>query len=124
MDEMPTLPLAVIITLALAWRFARTNQLYVTSLAVQGGHLLDKPFNPRDLRSILGQALLGRRSIQPRSFLIRGIVLAAVALCLLPFKVYAPSLWWLVVALIALYVPWCIAHGMMLDRKTRQVGSR
>ncbi len=121
---MPTLPLSVIIALAFAWRFARTHQLYITSIAVQEGHLPDKPFNPRDPRSILSQGLLGRRSIQPKSFFIRGIVLAAVALCVLPFKVYAPSLWWLVIALIALYVPWCIAHGVMLERKTRRAGSR
>jgi len=89
MDEMPTLPLAVIIALAFAWRFARTRQLYITSLAVQEGRLGDKPFHPRDPRSILSQGLLGRRSIPPKSFFVRGVVLAAVALCLLPFKSYA-----------------------------------
>jgi hypothetical protein len=123
MNEVPTLPLAVIIALVFAWRFARTRQLYITSLAVREGRLGDRPFNPRDPRSIFSQGLLGRRSIQPNSFFIRGVVLAAVAVCLLPFKGYAPSLWWLVIALIALYVPWCIAHGVMLKRKTEQAES-
>jgi hypothetical protein len=124
MDEMPTHVLAVIIVLVFAWRFARTRQLYLTSLAARNGSLSLEPFNPRDPRSILRQALMGRRSIEPKSFFIRGVVLAVVALCLLPFKGYEPPLWWLVISLIALYVPWCIAHGMMLERKTREASVR
>jgi hypothetical protein len=124
MNEMPTLVLAVIIVLVFAWRFARTRQLYLTSLAVLVDGLLVEPFNPRDPRSFLRQALMGQRSIQPKSFFIRGVVLAVVALCLLPFKGYEPPLWWLVISLIALYVPWCMAHGMMLERKTREANVR
>ena len=77
------------------------------------------PFRPHDLGSFIQQALLGRRSVGPTSFFIRGLVFAVVATCLLPFKHYKPPLFWLVVALIALYVPWCIAHGLMLKRKLR-----
>ena len=124
MGETPTLLLAASIAVVFAWRFVRTRQLYLTSLAVRSGRLADTPFNPRDPQTILSQGLLGRRSIPPTSFFIRAAVLGVVALCLLPFKAYAPSLWRLVIALIALYVPWCIGHGIMLDRKTERGSPR
>ena len=49
-----------------------------------------------------------------------GFVFLAVAVCLLPFKSYTPPLFWLAIALIALYVPWCMAYGFMLKHKMRQ----
>jgi hypothetical protein len=119
MDEMPTLALALVIVLVFAWRFARTRNLYLTSLAVKRGGVALQPFNPRDLRNLFHQALMGRRSMQPKSFLIRALGLAVVGICLLPFKRYEPSLWWLVIILIASYVLWCIAHGIALHNRTR-----
>jgi hypothetical protein len=118
MRETDTLTLAILIVLAFAWRFARTRQIYLTSLAVQMQDLEPILFKPTDLSSFVHQALLGRRSMNPKSFYIRGLVFAIVALCLLPFKHYAPSLWWLTIALIGLYVPWCIAHGLVLRQKS------
>ena len=111
-----TIALGTIILLVFIWRFARTRQLYLTSLHVQAYGLEPIPFNPRDLGSFVQQALLGRRSLKPTSFFIRAFVFAVVAACLLPFKGYEPLLYWLVVVLIAVYVPWCILHGVMLKR--------
>lgn len=108
--------LAVLILLTFAWRFARTRQLYLTSLRVSQLGLPAPVLDPHDMRSVAQQVLLGRRSIKPASFFMRAVVLVLVAACLLPFKHYAPCLWWLVVALIGLYVPWCLAHGLMLRR--------
>jgi hypothetical protein len=115
----PTLALAVLIVLVFVSRVLRTRQLYLTSLASHMTGVKAQRFNPRDPRLVLEQALLGRRSIEPKSFYIRGVVLAAVALCLLPFKGYGPTLWWLVVGLVVLYVAWCVAHGIMLKNRMR-----
>jgi hypothetical protein len=117
MVDRNTIALGIIIVLVFVWRFARTRQLYVTSLRVHVGNSAPIPFRPRDLRSFVQQALLGRRSLRPTSFLIRAVVLAVVAACLLPFKDYEPPLYWLVVFLIALYVPWCVVHGVMLRKR-------
>jgi len=115
-DSRTTLPLAILIVLVFAWRFARTRQLYITSLAVRRTGIQPEPFNPRDPRILFEQALMGRRSIEPSSFFIRGLVLAAVALCLLPFRQYEPALWWLVLLLLGAYLSWCVAHGVLLKR--------
>ena len=108
--------LGFVIILVFIWRFVRTRQLYVTSLHVHTRGSEPIPFNPHDLRSFVQQVLLGRRSVRPASFFIRAFVLAIVALCLLPFKDYEPLLFRLVIVLIALYVPWCILHGVMLKK--------
>ncbi len=118
MTDREIITLAVLITLAFAWRFARTHQMYLTSLAVQAQGLEPIPFKPRDLTSFVQQALLGRRSMEPNSFFIRGVVFVIVAVCILPLKNYVPSLWWLTIALIGLYVPWCVVHGLLLKNKT------
>jgi len=68
----------------------------------------------RNPRNIVEKVLLGRRSIEPVAFFVRALVLAVVALCLLPFKDYEPPLFWIVISMISLYVPWCIVHGVML----------
>jgi len=112
-----TIALGILIVLVFLWRFARTRQLYLTSVKVRTLGLQPIAFNPRDPHSIVQQALLGRRSIEPASFYVRAFVLAVVALGLLPFKDYKPALSWAVIALIALYVPWCVAHGVMLQKK-------
>jgi hypothetical protein len=39
-----------------------------------------------------------------------------LAVGLIPFKNYEPPLYLLFVVLIVLYVPWCIAHGLMLKK--------
>ena len=116
MLDSNTVVLGILIILAFVWRFARTRQLYLTSLKAGVPGSKPIPFNPRNLHSFVEQALLGRRSIKPVSFFIRAFVLAIVALCLLPFKDYEPPLWWLVIAMIALYIPWCIFHGVMLKK--------
>jgi hypothetical protein len=119
MVDTNRIALGLVIILVFIWRFARTRQLYVTSLQVHARGSEPVPFNPHDLHSFVQQVLLGRRSIKPTSFFIRAVVLAAVAVCLLPFKDYEPLLLWLVIVLIALYVPWCILHGVMLKKRVQ-----
>ncbi len=118
-----TIALGIVIVLVFIWRFARTRQLYLTSLRVQASGSEPIPFNPHDLRSLVQQPLFGRRSMKPTSFFIRAFVLVVVAACLLPFKDYEPLLYWLVIVLIALYVPWCIIHGVMLKRRLADGGA-
>ena len=117
MVDTNTITLGIIIALVSIWRFARTRQLYLTSLHVQACGSEPIPFKPYDLRSFIEQALLGRRSMKPTSFFIRGFVFAVVAGCLLPFKDYEPLICWLAIVLIALYVPWCIVHGVLLKKR-------
>jgi hypothetical protein len=123
MVDTNSIALGILIVLAFVWRLARTRQLYLTSLRVQSRDSEPIPFRPRDLRSFVQQALLGRRGVTPTSFFIRAFVFVAVAACLLPFKDYEPPLYWLVVVLIALYVPWCIVHGVMLGRGSPRRGA-
>jgi hypothetical protein len=117
MVDTNTILLGIVIILVFIWRFARTRQLYLTSLHVQANGSEPIPFKPHDLRSFIDQALLGRRSMEPTSFFIRAFVFMVIAVCLLPFKDYEPHLYWLVIVLIALYGPWCIAHGFMLKMR-------
>ena len=117
MVDANTILLGIVIVLVFVWRFARTRQLYLTSLQVQACGSEPIPFKPHDLRSFVEQALLGRRSMKPTSFFIRGFSFAVVAGCLLPFKDYEPLICWLAIVLIALYVPWCIVHGVMLKKR-------
>jgi hypothetical protein len=117
MLDTSTMALGIVIVLAFIWRFARTRQLYLTSLQIQVCGSDPIPFNPHHLRGFGQQALLGRRSIKPNSFFIRALIFVIVAVCLLPFKDYEPVLYWLVVILIALYVPWCILYGVMLKKR-------
>ena len=63
-----TIALGIIIVFVFIWRFARTRQLYLTSLHVQASGSEPIPFKPHDLRSFVQQALLGRRSMKPTSF--------------------------------------------------------
>jgi hypothetical protein len=108
--------LGVLIILVFAWRFFRTRQLYLTSL----NSLKPIAFNPQDFHGFVQQVLLGRRSIEPTSFFIRGFVFAILAIGLLPFKNYEPILCILVIVLVTIYVPWCIMHGVMLRKKISQ----
>ena len=117
MVDANTILLGIVVVLVLIWRFARTRQLYLTSLQVQVCGSEPIPFKPHDLRSFVEQALLGRRSMKPTSFFIRGFVFVVVAVCLLPFKDYEPLIYWLAIILIVLYVPWCIVHGVMLKKR-------
>ncbi len=111
---MNTTTLGVIIVLVFIWRFTRTRQLYLTSLKVHTLALDPIAINLSNLRNFVDQVILGRRSIKPISFFVRGFVLAVVGLCLIPFRDYEPPLVWLVVIMISLYVPWCIVHGILL----------
>ena len=117
MVDTNTILLGIVIALVFIWRFARTRQIYLTSLHMQAYGSEPIPFKPRDLRSFVEQALLGRRSMKPTSFFIRGFILVVVAGCLLPFKDYEPLTYWLAIILIVLYVPWCIGHGVMLKKR-------
>jgi hypothetical protein len=114
MADTNTITLTILIILAFVWRFLRTRQLYKTSLLVQQGKIDPIPFKPHDLHSFIQGALLGNRSLNPSSFFIRAVVYLIVALCLLPFKSYQPPLIWIVIALIALYVPFCVLLGLLL----------
>lgn len=117
MIETNRVVLGILIILAFSWRFARTRQLYLTSLAGQTSGSDSIPFSPRDVRSFIDQALLGHRSLDPSSFFIRAIVFVLVSFCLLPFKHYDPGLFWLVIGLVILYAPYCIALGCALRKK-------
>lgn len=108
--------LGILLILAFIWRFLRTRQLYLTSLSLHERGSDPIVFNPRDFRSFVDQALLGRRSLAPSSFFIRAIVFSLVAIGLLPFKEYEPVLFWLVVGMIALYIPWCVADDYKLRK--------
>jgi hypothetical protein len=88
MVDTNTILLGIVIVLVFIWRFARTRQLYLTSLHVQASGSDPIPFKPHDLGSFIEQALLGRRSLKPTSFFFRGFVFVVVAGCLLPFKDY------------------------------------
>ncbi len=99
------------------WRFARTHQLYRYSLKVLREQVESGPFKPSFSRDFLNGALLGNRSVEPNSFFIRALVFVFIALILLPFRDYAPVLYWIVTFLIVLYVPWCVGHGLMLRKR-------
>jgi hypothetical protein len=114
---MSTTVLGFLIILVFLWRFARTRQLFVTSLRLQNCGLKLIPFGLFDLHSVVRQVLLGHRSLKPISFFIRAFVLSAVAASLLPFKNYGPVLYWIVITMLAAYIPWCIMHGILLKRK-------
>jgi len=119
LEEKNTITLGIIIVLVFIWRFARTRQLFLTSLKVRSLGLQPIAFNPRNPRDSIEQVILGRRSIEPAAFFVRAFVLAVVALCLLPFKDYEPPLFWIVIAMISFYLPWCIVHGVMLKNAPR-----
>jgi hypothetical protein len=121
---MDTIALGLVILLVFIWRFARTHQLYLTSLRVQTCGLEPTPFELHDIRCFVQQVLLGHRSLEPVSFFIRAFVLSAVAGCLLPFKHYDPILYWIVILMLTAYVPWCIAHGISLKRKLTNLGMK
>ena len=113
-----TAVLVVVIILVFIWRFIRTHQLYTTSLQID-----IQSFDLRglhDLRSFVSQVLFGHRVVGPDSFFIRAIFFAVVTICLFPFKNYEPVLYWLVVVLVSIYVPWCVFHGILLRRNLRR----
>jgi len=119
---MNTIVLGILIILVFIWRFARTHQLYSTSLRVQIYGLKSAPFDLHDFHCFIQQVLLGRRSLKPSAFFIRAFVLSAVAACLLPFKHYDPILYWIVILMLAVYIPWCIAYGILLKKKLNDLG--
>jgi len=116
MEDKKTIALGFIIVLVFIWRFVRTRQLYLTSLKLRADELGSRAWNPR---CIYDQIFLGHRTIKPYSFFIRAFILAVFAVCLLPFKHYAPSIYWIVISLILLYIPWCVVHGVMLKKAIR-----
>ncbi len=124
MLKMNTAVLGLLIILVFIWRFARTHQLYSTSLRLQTCGLKSTPFKLHDIHSFVEQVLLGHRSLKPISFFIRAFVLSAVAACLLPFKHYDPILYWIVIFMLAVYVPWCAWHGILLKRKLTDLGMK
>jgi hypothetical protein len=99
------------------WRFVRTHRLYRFSQRVLRGLEESVQVKPSLSREFFDQTVLGNRNVKPNSFFVRAFVFAAVALILLPFRDYAPDLYWIVVFLIILYVPWCVGHGILLRRE-------
>jgi len=114
--EIVTLIGAAVI-LFFIWRFLRTYQLYRFSLRVLRGVEESAKVKPSFSRKFFNQAILGNRSVEPSSFFVRAFVFVAIALILLPFRDYAPDLYWIVVFLIVLYVPWCVGHGILLRKE-------
>lgn len=119
-----TIVLGILIALVFLWRFVRTHQLYSTSLRLQSCGLKSTPVKLHDINCFIHQILLGNRSLKPISFFIRAFVLSVVAACLLPFKHYDPILYWFVVFMLAVYVPWCVGHGILLKRKLTNLGMK
>lgn len=118
MADWGTVALVIVTVTVFIWRFARTHQLYRTSLQAHSTGLEPSPsFHPDDARGFIMQALFGRRVVRPSSFLIRALVFLVATVCLFPFKDYGPTLYWLVVVLVSVYVPWCILHGLVLKRR-------
>ena len=113
-----------VVVLFFAWRFARTHQLYRFSLSVLQGEGEDMPFKPTLSIDFVRRALFGRRGIAPRSFLIRALVFVVVAVILFPFRGYGPELYFVVIMLILLYLPWCAAHWYLLRRASRQASTQ
>ena len=118
MSEESVVLVGTAVILFFIWRFIRTHKLYRFSLRVLRG--LEKPtqVKPAFSKEFFDQAILGNRNVEPNSFFIRALVFVAIALILLPFRDYAPTIFWIVVILIALYVPWCVSHGFLLRRET------
>ena len=94
-----------VVVIFFIWRFARTHQLYRYSLRVLREHVEPSHFKPSLSSNFLNGALLGNRRVEPNSFFIRALVFVVIALVLLPFRNYSPSLYWIVTFLIVLYVP-------------------
>lgn len=117
MEHAKIITLEIIIVLFFIWRFIRTRRLYLTSIQEQTSEQGISPLKHPSFHNFVKMGLLGQRKIKPISFYIRGIVFLVVAVCLLPFKSYSPIFYWLVVTLIAFYVPWCIIHGIMLKKR-------
>jgi hypothetical protein len=116
MSHETTMLFGAAVVLFFLWRFARTHQLYRFSIKVKRGQVEPTPFAMSVSRDFFEQVFLGNRSVEVNSFYVRASVFAAVALLLLPFRSYAPELYWLVCLLIILYVPWCVSHGLLLRR--------
>jgi hypothetical protein len=116
MAEETTTLIGAAVIVFFVWRFIRTHMLYRYSLRVMRG--LEEPTQVKpSLSKDFGQAILGNRSAEPKSFLIRALVFVIIALVLLPFRDYAPDIYWIVVILIILYVPWCVGHGFLLRKE-------
>jgi hypothetical protein len=121
MQTTEELIIGTVVILFFIWRFARTHQLYRYSLKVLQGALTPTTFRPSFSRAFFNQVLIGNRNVDPKSFLLRALVYVSVALILLPFKDYAPWLYWLTIFLIILYVPWCISHGIILRQQIEKL---
>ena len=117
MSNETTVFFEAVIIFFFIWRFARTHQLYRVSRRVLKGYEEPAQVKPSLSRDFLNHAFLGNRNAEHNSFYIRAIVFVTIALVLLPFKDYAPDLYWIVVFLIILYVPWCVIHGLLLKRE-------
>ena len=116
MSEITTTLFGIAVILFFIWRFARTHQLYRFSLRVLRGQAETTPFKLSFSRDFLTKVVLGNRHAEPSSFFVRAVVYVAIAIILLPFRDYAPELYWIVSILIILYVPWCVIHGVLLKK--------
>jgi hypothetical protein len=124
LSEETTILIGAAVILFFIWRFTRTYQLYRFSLKVLTEHIERAPFKPSVSTDFFNEVLLGNRSVEPKSFFIRAFVFVVIALVLLPFKDYAPDLYWIVLVLIILYVPWCAIFGVLLKREVVKQNKR
>jgi hypothetical protein len=113
--------IGIVVVVFFIWRFARTRQLYRYSLKVLKGQVTPTEFKPSLSREFFNKALLGNRNAEPKQFILRALVFVVIAVILLPFKDYAPTLYWMTVFLIILYGPWCIIHGISLRQKREHI---
>ena len=116
MTDAPVIIIGTILTIFFIWRFARTRQLYITTIEVIQNKSKPIQFDPHYIHSFYEQGLLGHRSVKPISFFLRALIFIIVFVCLLPFRHYQLTIQWLVGILITLYAIWCIVHGWMLKK--------
>jgi hypothetical protein len=118
MSEETTALIGAAVVIFFIWRFIRTHKLYRFSLEVLKGRKESTHVRPSFSKEFFDQAVLGNRDVKPNSFFIRAVVFVAIALVLLPFRDYAPDLYFIVVIMIVMYVPWCFGHGFLLKKET------
>lgn len=111
---MKTVFIGVVVIVVFIWRLFYIHQLFLTSIKTIKYNLKPIKFNPRNINDFINQIFLGKRSMKPISFFIRGFIVAIIAIFLLPFKDYEPSLFRLVISLLIIYIFWCLFFGFKL----------
>jgi hypothetical protein len=111
---------SAVVTLFFIWRFMRTHNLYRYSFKVIRGKMEPIRTNPSVSGDFFKMVLLRNRNVEPTSFYVRALVFASIALALLPFRDYTPTLYWTATFLIILYIPWCVGHGLLLKKEEKK----